>query len=470
MKLAITLLTFLAAMAFTTTASADADDPCTGTVCGLGGQIRGQIGDGLPLPISLAPGYTGPWNPGVTPVNGAITLKNNIIKSVPPYAGGFPFVGKGLGQQGNIKPTPNATIMQTVASPHSDANPRALSLVPNAFGYGPESEAAITPNMEGSIGVVNFNANVFAVQTNLIFDSPHPGTDGLGNGVNVPGGGGTVVYSAGGRPGLPTVSYYAGAAGTSGTNWGNATANGAPIGAILPAAGNGAGVNGVARFKATKNQFGGVATGRTLGTAKVYFNNIANAGEGLNPTTELPCTGTAMCAFGLSFVNPATTGVAGGPFGGTANNNAFMTPTGVFTGTIGFNGTIHNVGNPVTTVNGTATPGATAGGMNIPFTGQGAISVGFPVTTGRLSISVTDVTKPSESGMWQRTGTDVRNANGSGVVALVTGSMSARPISKGNANRTWTTLEVPEPSAIAAASAGLLALFGCHQLVRRRNR
>ena len=46
--------------------------------------------------------------------------------------------------------------------------------------------------------------------------------------------------------------------------------------------------------------------------------------------------------------------------------------------------------------------------------------------------------------------------------------MTARDISGGNANRTWITLEIPEPSAISAASAGLFVLIGCHRMVRRR--
>ena len=92
------------------------------------------------------------------------------------------------------------------------------------------------------------------------------------------------------------------------------------------------------------------------------------------------------------------------------------------------------------------------------------------MTTGRLLISVTELAPGAASEMFVRTGIDARDANGNGVVATVTGSMSKRNISKGNANRTWTTLEIPEPSAIFAASAGLFALFGCHQLVRRRNR
>jgi hypothetical protein len=71
--------------------------------------------------------------------------------------------------------------------------------------------------------------------------------------------------------------------------------------------------------------------------------------------------------------------------------------------------------------------------------------------------------------IFARSGTDARTANGQGVVAMVTGSMSARSISLGNANPTWITYEIPEPSTIFAASAGLFALFGCHGWVRRRN-
>ena len=53
---------------------------------------------------------------------------------------------------------------------------------------------------------------------------------------------------------------------------------------------------------------------------------------------------------------------------------------------------------------------------------------------------------------------------------MVTGAMSARSISLGNANRTWVTYEIPEPSVLFSASAGLFALFGCQYLVRRRSR
>ncbi|MFP6654159.1 MAG: hypothetical protein VCB25_00930, partial [Myxococcota bacterium] len=58
-KLVIVMVAFLAPFIFASTATAQAGAACSGTVCGLGGQIRGQIGDGLPLPISIAPAQGG---------------------------------------------------------------------------------------------------------------------------------------------------------------------------------------------------------------------------------------------------------------------------------------------------------------------------------------------------------------------------------------------------------------------------
>jgi hypothetical protein len=362
--------------------------------------------------------------------------------------GGLPLVGNGLGQFGQIKPTTDAFINQTVAAPHQAKgdpltnHPRALTLGPGVFGYN----NGTIPLPEGSIGVLAFNAAVLAVQTNLIFDSPHPGTNGNGPTfpVTPPGATGpldlSAMFSAGGRSGGSVVSYCAGAPGNPDNNFLFACTD--------PS--DGVGVNGLVRFTATRNQFGGVSTGRTLGTAKVYFNK-----DGL-VLVDLPCTG---CEFQISTVIPATTGVAGGPFAGSAMNPAFQTATGVYTGTIGFNGTILGVGNAVTVA-----------GAGIYFTGQAATSVGFPNTTGKITISVTSVFPGEPVEIFKREGTDARTAGGNGVVAMNTGSMSARSISKGNANRTWVTYEIPEPSAILAASAGLLALFGCNQLVRRRSR
>ena len=422
-KLAIALMMFLVPMAYTSTASAQsgAGDACVGTQCGLGGQGRGQIGDGLPLPISIAPYQLGEF-------------VDITILTQPATPGSVGINGRGLGQVGQVKADPNATIMQTTAMAHAAkaGNPRAITIPAGAFHFA---------EPEGSIGVLGFNQAVFAVQTNLIYDGPHPGTTANGGPVTGPSIGGPRVYQAGGRAGLPTVSFCAGQPGTPGNNFlGNCTA---------PA--DGVGVNGLMRYTKTVNQFGGTGRVRVLGTAKVYFNNL-----GLN-LADVPCAGTG-CEFQLSEVLPGTAAVGGGTFGLTVMNPAFQTPTGVYTGAVGFNGTIISVGNAVTVA-----------GAGIPFTGQAATSVGGPGTTGLLTISVTSVVGATPE-IFARSGTDARTANGQGVIALVSGAMSARSISLGNANPGWTTYEIPEPSAIFAASAGLFALFGCHQLVRRRSR
>jgi hypothetical protein len=469
-KLAIAMVAFLAPMVFASTAAAQAGAACGATSCGLGGQIRGQIGDGLPLPISIAPAQGGSGSAQTVGPFTAIT-----IQSAPATPNGLPLVGLGLGQPGQVKPTPSARISQTSAP---GTGPRQLTLPVGAFAYRGTDVGV------GSIGVVNFNVAVFAVQTFGVNDFPHPGTttgglaaftESMGT-VAIPTPNAN-VFSAGGRVGGATVSYYADATanGTAGTNFGATVTQTA-------AAGNAGSppVNGLARFTSTGNQFGGQAIGRTVGTAKVYFNGVP-----LDPVPDLPCkvtvssmaTGIAAgttaqgtfvpyntgtdCQFSLSDVDlvgsDATVGIAGGAFNGLGVGFAFTTNTGVYTGTIGFNGTIIGQGAAVTVI-----------GAGIPFTGQGNQAVGFPYTTGMLSITVTDVVGAT-SEMFVRTGTDARDAAGNGVVALVTGSMTARDISGGNANRTWITLEIPEPSAILSASAGLFALFGCHRLARRRS-
>lgn len=52
---------------------------------------------------------------------------------------------------------------------------------------------------------------------------------------------------------------------------------------------------------------------------------------------------------------------------------------------------------------------------------------------------------------------------------LVTGSLTARghPNLDGMSDRTWITLEIPEPSASIIASIGLFALFVCKRSPQR---
>ncbi len=464
--LAIVMITFLSPIFLASTASAQAGSACSGVSCGLGGQIRAQVGDGVPIPISFAPAQGGS---GLLATEGPFT--GITIQTAPATPMGLPLVGLGLGQPGLMKPSTTATIMQTTAP---GTGPRALTLVPGLFNYSNQPQ--------GSVAVVNFNNLVFAVQTNFTYNIPHPGTTSMGapaftnGGASVPTANANVL-SASGRVGAPTVTYYANAtdSGSPTNNFGHGVP---PVSIQTPAAGNGGTVpvNGIARFTRTSSQFGGQVIPRTLGTVKVYFN-----GGPLDPGTQLPCKVTATplegttaqgffvpyvtgpaCNFSISVLDLGGTtqvvGVAGGQFGGVTSRPGFSTSTGVFTGTIGFNGTIIGQGAAITVI-----------GAGIPVTGQAIQTVGFPMTTGMLSITVTAVNGPT-SEMFVRTGIDARDAAGNGVVALVTGSMSARSSSGGNANRTWVTLEIPEPSAMLAASAGLFALLGCHRLVRRRSR
>ncbi|HEB91045.1 MAG TPA: hypothetical protein ENI85_15835 [Deltaproteobacteria bacterium] len=397
-------------------ALADAGVACSGTICGLGGQIRGQTGFGHPAPLSTAPAQTGAFD-GIT------------IRTAAATPNGLAPVGEGLGQPGQIKPTPAATIMQT-----SGPEPRALTLPVGVFRYDRASRSLPAIGIQG-----------VAVVTNLDFAFPHPGTNATGMVVMGPLGSalGSVMLSAGGRPGAPIVSFYAGASanGTPGTNYGATLM-------ITPMAGNPAGVNGVARFVRTANQFGGVGLGRILGTAKQYFP--------ISTGFTAPCTG---CVVRESIVPPPTVPVAGGPFGGVASRPGVLNPTALYTATIGANGTLVHLGNPVTSM-----------GSPLAFTGQDVLSVGFPLTTGRLSITVTSVAVGASTEMFRRTGIDARDANGNGVVALVSGSISTRNVTRGNANRSWITLEIPEPGALASAAAGGFALLAAHRVVRRRQK
>ena len=462
--LAISTISFLATTLMVDSASSQAGSACSGTSCGLGGQIRYHIGGDRPLPISSS----GAFGPATSGPFTAITM----ITSVAAYRfqTALPVVGQGLGVHGKIKPTPSATIMQTTAP---GTGPRGLTLAPGAFHYG--------GHPPGSIATAQNWITRLAVQTDLSYDIPHPGTTKLGaaavtqeSGGPIPTGTMANKLYAGGRVGAATVSFYADATanGTVGTNFGATVAP-------TPMAGE-AGtppINGVARFLATGSQFGGQIIGRAVGSVKVFSNLTGQ----LSRSFDLPCKVTAtplsgttrqlgsvvpfktgpQCRFTRSIRNltasDATVLVEGAAFNALATKPAYATPTGVFTGTIGFNGTILGTGAPVT-----------AAGVGIPFTRDARQTVGLPYTTGRLSITVTGVDNFFGSEMFVRTGTDARDAAGNGVVALVSGSMTARDISGGNANRVWMTIEVPEPSAILGAAAGLFALFGCHRLARRR--
>ena len=99
-RVTLALIILMASLTLAGAASAQAGLACSGNVCGLGGQIRHQDGrNGHPLPCSIASARTGPF-------------ADITIQSLQATLFALPLVGQGLGQPGQIKPTPSATIMQ----------------------------------------------------------------------------------------------------------------------------------------------------------------------------------------------------------------------------------------------------------------------------------------------------------------------------------------------------------------------
>ena len=326
---------------------------------------------------------------------------------------------------GAIAAISGATIMQTTGPA-----PRKLTLSPAQFVYD-------EPPLQ--IGVFQANSAVFAVSTNLFVQNPNPD-------------GGPAMLSAGGRPGPAIVSWCAGSPAPTGTfNPGCFGPNTTALGGSPP-------TNGFVRYEATRNQFGGIASGKTVGTAQVFFN------AGKLTQNQLPCAGGPGCLVAISQATPGTAAVFGQNFGATVMNPPDVNPTGFRTASIAANGSLV-LGSPVPTA-AFPTPVDADGNGFQDFTGQGATSWGFPLTTGQLLISVTAALGDPE--IFLRTGVDGRNANGSGIVTLVSGTLSARTLSGPNANRGWVTLKIPEPGVLAAGSSALLMLAGCHWLVRRR--
>jgi hypothetical protein len=323
---------------------------------------------------------------------------------------------------GAIAATPNATIMQTTGPA-----PRKLTLAPGRFAYD-------EPPLQ--IGLFQANSALFAVSTNLSVQNPRS----------------VAMLSAGGRPGPAIVSWCAGSPAPTGTFNPGCLGPNTTFSLGQPA------TNGFVRYEATRNQFGGIAGGTSIGTVQILFN------AGGLAAADLPCNGGPGCLVAISQATPGTAAVFGQNFGVTVMNPPDLNPTGFRTAVIQPNGSLV-FGNPVPAT-AFSTPVDVDGNGFQDFLGQGATSWGFPLTTGQLKISVTAALGDDE--IFIRTGVDGRNANGSGIVTLVSGTVSSRTLSGPNANRGWITLKIPEPGVLAAGSSALLMLAGCHWLARRR--
>ncbi|MGH0030251.1 MAG: hypothetical protein ACQGVC_10700 [Myxococcota bacterium] len=322
---------------------------------------------------------------------------------------------------GRVLPAGAMTVMQTAAKP----GPKKLTLAPGAM---------TAPGNFIVIPVFLANSKVFQVATAIPIQFP----------ASMGPAAGSAVFSAGGRTGGMTETYCPGSGAVP------------PFACASPAAGT---INGLMRYTATKNQFGGPARANAGGSADVAVKGgspapcTAGVGGSVNPA----------CVAAMALATPSPTGAQGAPFGvviGTAGSAPspgviFITVTaaGAITGTGGF------------------TP------MSSPGLPNPATSYGAPWTTGMLTVSVTANAGPTPE-IFIMSGSDARAVNGRGALSLVSGSVSARTLTGPNANRGWLNLQIGPPVgahvpvmpiAGLAAFGALAALTGGVAL-RKRNR
>jgi hypothetical protein len=212
-------------------------------------------------------------------------------------------------------------------------------------------------------------------------------------------------------------------------------------------------------------------SGQTVGPVTVYGVTRTSV------TSSPPCTHVALVP---PFPGP------GGPGCKALLLNAFPTGTGVI-GASPF-ATVTTPGGPAPATKGIFVgkfgpgflkPGQPAGtvsaGLAVPPAIGATImaaSTGFPWTTAMLTISAMDAAGNLEK--FILSGGDARAPNGSGIIQMVSGSVSTRNIVGDNANRGWVQLNLAALAGVPAlapvplaATAGLLLLLGGYALRKR---
>jgi hypothetical protein len=307
-----------------------------------------------------------------------------------------------------INPNPaKALVKQT------GVNPAQMKVPPGVFLRIPASAKVI--------GVANNNPKVFQVKTNITFSGP----------ANVKG---TMTFKKDG--------------------W--RTAPGATFIGTPPA--------GKAFYTNTGNRFGGASQTRVaIASAVGVWANVAGA--------MLPCknkvfnggvstaNGAACFAVKLNAI-PKSIGAAGG---GVATGGGKITKGTIVSTVGGFPPPPASVNVSIQNATGMISQSAPRGSA-IKLDNK-AVSVGFPWTTGTLTLSAM-----SALGMGEKfiiVGKDGRSSMGAGTISLVSGALSNRKTSGPNANKSWARYTLPEPGPTLGAAAALLVLGLCHALVRR---
>ncbi len=369
-KVSILGLACLLVAVFATSAEAQRSYPLTGN-------LRIQIGDGLPIPI----GFTAAPNGKVPVVSGA-----RIVQS-------------------------------------SGPDPKKMTIPPDAMLFdGPPF----------NLPVYGLNSKVFQVLTDITigFPAPNGGPGGLGSGD---------TFMAGGRTGLPTVTWCPGQ---------SVTASGNPActdpGKLPPPTGGSHAGNGFLKYTATGAQFGGPMRGRGAGVADIAFPAAV-------PAPKAPCDHAATftgpggkpCVVIFALATPAGTGVVGGPFGvaDTSAGTPEPAPGGLRNAAVNAAGVVLSVTSP---------------GLGTGLTNP-ATSFGGPWTTGMLEVHQSAAVGSAE--IFFMTGHDSR-VNGVGTISLVAGGLSERTVSGPNANRGWLNLTVGgNTPGLSSWGIGVLAML-----------
>jgi hypothetical protein len=371
------------------------------SVNGGGGQA--QIGDGLPLPAQ-----------------DQFSLM-----------GGKNFTGGPIGTFTNFPPlripiNPNkskALIKQTTtmaAQPKMTVPPGVFRRIPTNNGTTMGTPVPLV------IGVAKNNPQVLQVRTTLSFSAPaFKLTTPMG--AKAPG---TVAFKTGQRVNKTT------------------TYNGTPVGSKVIYKSKGARFGGPAQTR-IKN-IGVPPVPNPLGKGVIgVWAHLAHSVP--NPCKHPKFGGLdANCFASKVPAYPRTLGAAGGPASNQQSTQG--TPPakpGKVALSVGGAGTILM-----------STPTQATGVLN-----NMATSIGFPWTTGALTISQPGAIAAPEK--FHITGMDGR-IKGVGTIQLVSSALSKRLTTGPNANRAWAEYQLPEPGAVLGAAAALAVLGVCHGVVRRR--
>jgi len=323
--------------------------------------------------------------------------------------GGKNGTGGPIGTYANFPPLlipvkKNALVKQTAG-----ADPKKMTVPPGVFRRIPTTNgttAGVPAPLK--IGVALNNPNVLQVRTTLSFSGP----------ANVKG---SMTFMAGARPANKS------------------TFTGTPLGSK------------VVYNSKTGNRFGGVSQTRV--------KNLGEIGVWVDlPSIPLPCIHTKFggtrvdCVARKLAAIPMSIGAAGGPKGTkvTTPGVPAPVPANVYFSEMGTTGLID------------MSAAAVGGALN-----NMATSIGFPWTTGQISLSQPAALGGKEN--FKITGMDGRVA-GVGTIQLVASSLSKRAVTGPNSNRSWAEYTLPEPGAALGAAAALSVLGICHALVRRRSR